>query len=67
MYRAVDLSSRSLIQGFGENTRRERTKDYKSGYRVASKIKDEGFEADLYRNTDVCVHCELYSTDIPVG
>jgi hypothetical protein len=24
------------------------TKDYKGGYRLASKIKDEGFEADLY-------------------
>jgi hypothetical protein len=24
------------------------TKDYKGGDRLASKIKDEGFEADLY-------------------
>jgi hypothetical protein len=25
------------------------TKDYKGVYRIASKIKDEGFEADLYK------------------
>jgi hypothetical protein len=24
-------------------------KDYKGGYRLASKIKDEGFEVDLYK------------------
>jgi hypothetical protein len=24
------------------------TKDYQGGYRLASKIKDEGLEADLY-------------------
>jgi hypothetical protein len=24
-------------------------KDYKGGYRLASKIKDEGFEANLYK------------------
>jgi hypothetical protein len=27
----------------------ELTKDYKGVYRLASKIKDEGFEADLYK------------------
>jgi hypothetical protein len=25
------------------------TKDYKGVYRLASKIKEEGFEADLYK------------------
>jgi hypothetical protein len=44
-------------------------KGYKDGYRLASKIKDKGFEADTVftRNLDVCVHFALYSTDIPVG
>jgi hypothetical protein len=37
-------------------------KDYEDGYRLASKIKDEGFEEDLYTK-----HCALYSTDILVG
>jgi hypothetical protein len=44
-------------------------KDNKDGYRLASKIKDKGFEADTVctQNLDIRVHFTLYSTDIPVG
>ncbi len=58
----------------GNNTEQVQTyckapaKDYKGGYRLASKIKDEGFEADLHQTLiqAYTVHC-MYSTDIPVG
>jgi hypothetical protein len=37
----------------GINHSFRRTKDYKGGYRLVSKIKDEGFEADLTHKTQM--------------
>jgi hypothetical protein len=35
-------------------------KDYKGGYRLVSKIKDEGFEADLYiKQCCMCTLCTV--------
>jgi hypothetical protein len=35
-------------------------KDYKGGYRLVSKIKDEGFEADLYiKHCCTCTLCTV--------
>jgi hypothetical protein len=42
------LFKKIVLKGPSSETQEGKAKDYKGGCRLASKIKDEGFEADLY-------------------